>query len=117
MGDCGGDLTFVPNDKKDDIIKLIGEAQPGKTAVIAKEGVENALSLKSRTAAIIPAVTASFLPQGRSRSSTVSDVLSEIALCEGEGYNEIVLSGIHLGMYGRDHEPRRRCHLSWRTFS
>ncbi|HWR88813.1 MAG TPA: radical SAM protein, partial [Dissulfurispiraceae bacterium] len=105
MGDCGGDLTLVPNDKKDDIIKLIGEAQPGKTAVIAKEGRKRPVIKvqdgcdHSCSYCVVPAA------RGRSRSSAVSDVLSEIALCEEEGYNEIVLSGIHLGMYGRDHDP------------
>jgi threonylcarbamoyladenosine tRNA methylthiotransferase MtaB len=45
---------------------------------------------------IIPAV------RGRSRSLTPAEVLAEAAALVARGYKEIVLSGIHLGTYGRD---------------
>src|SRR5262245_23850549 len=45
---------------------------------------------------IIPSV------RGRSRSIEVDDALREVRDLVGRGYKEIVLSGIHLGTYGRD---------------
>jgi threonylcarbamoyladenosine tRNA methylthiotransferase MtaB len=45
---------------------------------------------------IIPAV------RGRSRSLSPAAVVEEIAALVDRGYKEVVLSGIHLGTYGRD---------------
>ncbi len=45
---------------------------------------------------IIPAV------RGRSRSLSPEDVLKQVSALAAEGYREVVLSGIHLGSYGRD---------------
>ena len=45
---------------------------------------------------IIPAV------RGRSRSLPPDSVIQEVRRLEGQGYKEIVLSGINLGSYGRD---------------
>lgn len=44
--------------------------------------------------------------RGRSRSVPVQDVINEITLYESLGYNEIVLTGIHLGTYGIDISPK-----------
>jgi len=44
--------------------------------------------------------------RGRSRSLEAAQVIDEIARLSGSGYREIVLSGINLGMYGRDLTPR-----------
>jgi threonylcarbamoyladenosine tRNA methylthiotransferase MtaB len=49
---------------------------------------------------IIPAV------RGRSRSMPADHVLNEIRDLVRRGYKEVVLSGIHLGTYGRDLNPR-----------
>ena len=49
---------------------------------------------------IIPAV------RGRSRSLRPEAVLAQVRELERAGYREIVLTGIHLGRYGRDLEPR-----------
>jgi len=49
---------------------------------------------------IIPSV------RGRSRSMQPSHVLNEIRDLVVRGYKEVVLSGIHLGTYGRDLSPR-----------
>ena len=50
---------------------------------------------------IIPSV------RGRSRSLAPPAVIDEVAGLVGRGYKEVVLSGIHLGTYGRDLTPRR----------
>jgi threonylcarbamoyladenosine tRNA methylthiotransferase MtaB len=44
--------------------------------------------------------------RGRSRSLNPAQVIGEIARLTASGYREIVLSGINLGMYGRDLSPR-----------
>jgi threonylcarbamoyladenosine tRNA methylthiotransferase MtaB len=43
--------------------------------------------------------------RGRSRSLPEKDALSQIGRLADAGYREIVLSGIHLGIYGRDLSP------------
>ena len=49
---------------------------------------------------IIPSV------RGRSRSLAPADVVEETANLVARGYKEVVLSGIHLGSYGRDLTPK-----------
>jgi threonylcarbamoyladenosine tRNA methylthiotransferase MtaB len=44
--------------------------------------------------------------RGRSRSLPPEQVLAEIKRLVAAGYKEVVLSGIHLGSYGRDLSPR-----------
>jgi threonylcarbamoyladenosine tRNA methylthiotransferase MtaB len=44
--------------------------------------------------------------RGKSRSLPVASVLAEIQRLADSGFREIVLSGIHLGSYGRDLLPR-----------
>lgn len=44
--------------------------------------------------------------RGRSRSMPVSEVMAGIGRLAAAGYREVVLSGIHLGCYGRDLKPR-----------
>lgn len=44
--------------------------------------------------------------RGKSRSLAVTEVLHEASQLESCGYNEIVLTGIHLGSYGRDIRPQ-----------
>ncbi|MFH1313886.1 MAG: tRNA (N(6)-L-threonylcarbamoyladenosine(37)-C(2))-methylthiotransferase MtaB [Candidatus Eisenbacteria bacterium] len=46
------------------------------------------------------------LARGRSRSKRWEDVAAEIDVLAGEGYKEIVLTGVHLGSYGRDLSPQ-----------
>jgi len=45
------------------------------------------------------------LARGRSRSKLPETVREEIELLTGEGYKEVVLTGVHLGQYGKDLEP------------
>jgi len=48
------------------------------------------------------------IPQarGRSRSVAVSDVIEQVSCHQANGYQEVVLTGIHLGLYGYDMKPR-----------
>jgi threonylcarbamoyladenosine tRNA methylthiotransferase MtaB len=52
------------------------------------------------TYCIIPAT------RGPVRSAPPSRVVNDVALAAGAGYREIVLTGVHLGSYGRDLAPR-----------
>jgi len=46
------------------------------------------------------------LARGRSRSLPAKDVLERAALLAGAGHREIVLTGVHLGVWGADLEPK-----------
>lgn len=46
------------------------------------------------------------LARGRSRSKRPGDVKQEIETLAGAGYREVVLTGVHLGSYGKDLRPR-----------
>jgi threonylcarbamoyladenosine tRNA methylthiotransferase MtaB len=43
------------------------------------------------------------IARGRQRSRPVSEVLAEVLARQAEGYQEMVLTGVHIGAYGRDH--------------
>ncbi len=58
---------------------------------------------------IIPAV------RGRSRSLKLDDAVREVENLVRGGYREIVLSGINLGRWGRDLQPRKRFEELLRT--
>jgi threonylcarbamoyladenosine tRNA methylthiotransferase MtaB len=45
------------------------------------------------------------LARGRSRSRPVDEVRAEIEVLAGQEYREVVLTGVHLGSYGKDLEP------------
>jgi len=45
--------------------------------------------------------------RGRSRSEPLERVLARLGDLAGEGYAEVVLTGVNLGRYGKDLEPRR----------
>jgi threonylcarbamoyladenosine tRNA methylthiotransferase MtaB len=44
--------------------------------------------------------------RGRSQSVNINEVIDEVICHEANGYHEVVLTGIHLGLYGYDLEPR-----------
>jgi threonylcarbamoyladenosine tRNA methylthiotransferase MtaB len=46
--------------------------------------------------------------RGRSRSLEPDRVLDQVAVFSDEGYRELVVTGIHVGHYGLDFEPRLR---------
>jgi threonylcarbamoyladenosine tRNA methylthiotransferase MtaB len=43
--------------------------------------------------------------RGRSKSVPISEVIDQVLCHETNGYQEVVLTGIHLGLYGYDMEP------------
>jgi threonylcarbamoyladenosine tRNA methylthiotransferase MtaB len=45
--------------------------------------------------------------RGRSRSASFQSVLDSVCSLSAQGFREVVLTGIHLGNYGKDLEPRQ----------
>jgi len=74
---------------------LGGEAQHTRPVVKIQDGCDSRCSY-----CVIPFV------RGRSRSLSPAQVIDEISRLSASGYREVVLSGINLGMYGRDLSPR-----------
>lgn len=68
----------------------------GRHRVFVK--IQDGCDLKC-TYCIIPFV------RGASRSRTIDQVVSEIATIHQRGYHEVVLTGIHIGLFGHDLEP------------
>jgi threonylcarbamoyladenosine tRNA methylthiotransferase MtaB len=46
------------------------------------------------------------LARGRSKSVPIDDVIERLQAIDAAGYNEVVLTGIHLGSYGKDLEDK-----------
>jgi threonylcarbamoyladenosine tRNA methylthiotransferase MtaB len=78
---------------------LLSEETAGKTRPNLKvqDGCNNRCSF-----CIIPSV------RGQSRSLRLDRVIDEARALVAAGYREIVLSGINLGQWGRDFQPRQR---------
>ena len=47
------------------------------------------------------------IARGEARSQPADDVLAEVRSLTAAGYQEVVLSGVHLGSYGHDRGDRR----------
>jgi threonylcarbamoyladenosine tRNA methylthiotransferase MtaB len=96
------DLRIIGNEGKENIVNLIpanDEINPvietdirrHRPIIKIQDGCNN-----SCTYCIIP------LARGKSRSVLPDEVISEVLKYEKRGFHEVVLSGIHLGVYGLD---------------
>lgn len=99
-GPCGPDENriAVGDVTKERRVPVLGARElPGHTRAFLKiqEGCDY-----SCTYCIIPAA------RGRSRSVPPREVLRQLRILSDAGFVEVVLTGIHLGGYGRDLEPR-----------
>ncbi len=99
-----GVFQFVPSEDKDKIISIIlGEdTEPvyhfhGRVRPILK--VQDGCNFACSYCAVP-------LARGRSRSLPLATVEERTRMIAAQGYREIVLSGIHLGSYGKDLEDR-----------
>ncbi len=96
-------LTRDPEIAVSDVVRERGvpvlgaRALPGHTRAFLKiqEGCNYSCSY-----CIIPTA------RGLSRSVSPRDVMEQVRVLAGEGYQEIVLTGIHLGGYGQDLRPK-----------
>ncbi len=114
-----GVVHVVGNDDKDDLLELLGTELGLTTA--GRFGVGDGacgapatLGLGGRTAFTLrlqtgcdEACTYCIIPttRGRPRSLPVNDALATVRRAIEAGFKEIVLTGVHLGSYGRDLDP------------
>ena len=96
--------------EKADILDIeeIGKTKEYEKLHLTKPGEHTSAYIKVQdgcnqfcTYCIIPYV------RGRVRSRTVEDVLDEVRTLAGNGYQEVVLTGIHLSSYGIDFDGTR----------
>ena len=106
----------VLNDDKPRLIQILRD--PGKTAVFSEGdgpcGATIEPGVAGRTAFTLRVQTGCAEPcsyciipstRGMPRSVAMNDVLREVERVTAVGFKEIVLTGVHLGSYGRDLEP------------
>jgi threonylcarbamoyladenosine tRNA methylthiotransferase MtaB len=107
-----GVVQIVPNNRKDVLAREIGLTTAERfgegegacgAAVVPGVAGRTAYTLRVQTGCdeacsycIIPST------RGAGRSRPVEQVMSEIGRVSGAGFREIVLTGVHLGSYGRD---------------
>jgi threonylcarbamoyladenosine tRNA methylthiotransferase MtaB len=94
----------VPNANKYNIVNILSHntslstlyySNRSRPLVKVQDGCNHACSY-----CLIP------MARGRSHSVKISEVIDEVLCHEASGYSEVVLTGIHLGLYGYDMEPR-----------
>jgi threonylcarbamoyladenosine tRNA methylthiotransferase MtaB len=94
---AGGERIVVGNARRERTVTTVGaSAFAGQTRAFLK--VQEGCDLFC-TFCIIP------LARGASRSLPPRDVLAEVRRLAGAGFEEIVLTGVHLGGYGHDLTP------------
>jgi len=99
-----GDITIVQNSAKLQLINIL-PTKPEATYLPLNGRSRPFVKIQDGcnftcTYCIVPKA------RGRSRSLAVSDVLEQVLKLESCGFNEIVLTGIHLGSYGKDLSPQ-----------
>ncbi|MBA3013938.1 MAG: tRNA (N(6)-L-threonylcarbamoyladenosine(37)-C(2))-methylthiotransferase MtaB [Proteobacteria bacterium] len=94
---CDLEIYLGDISKKKEICDLPVRRFPGRTRCYLKiqDGCNNFCSY-----CIVP------YARGRVRSLVPERVMDQVAVFVREGYRELVLTGIHVGMYGQDFEPK-----------
>jgi threonylcarbamoyladenosine tRNA methylthiotransferase MtaB len=110
------------NTEKQEIAEWVSRGEKRETPLIRAGMISEARSLGSEATDVHSGTTRAFLKiqdgcnhacsyciipraRGRSRSLPLSRVKQKIDLLAEEGFLEVVLSGIHLGVYGQDLDP------------
>jgi threonylcarbamoyladenosine tRNA methylthiotransferase MtaB len=101
-----GVISIVDNNNKLSIINLLTNNTASSTCSYSSRSrpylkVQDGCNF-SCTYCIVP------MARGRARSLDVSEVIRQAIAFEESGYNEIVLTGIHLGYYGYDLKPKTK---------
>lgn len=96
----GDDIGIINNNKKLNIINMLSNNTESITFSYSKRSrpylkIQDGCNLRCSYCAVPMA-------RGRSRSLEVPEVVRQAKEIEAGGYNEIVLTGIHLGSYGYD---------------
>ena len=96
--------SIVSNTNKDNIVNILTNntslntsyfSNRSRPLVKVQDGCNHACSY-----CLIPKA------RGRSQSVDINEVIDEVLCHEANGFHEVVLTGIHLGVYGYDMEPR-----------
>jgi threonylcarbamoyladenosine tRNA methylthiotransferase MtaB len=103
-------VRVVSNEHKDDLAALIHDGDgEGPCGHVLTPGVagRTALTLRVQTGCD-EACSYCIIPRtrGAGRSRPLSDVVSAVQRAVDAGYKEMVITGVHLGSYGRDLEDR-----------
>ncbi|MEW6675733.1 MAG: tRNA (N(6)-L-threonylcarbamoyladenosine(37)-C(2))-methylthiotransferase MtaB [Nitrospirota bacterium] len=101
-----GVVSIINNDKKFNIINMLAS---NTESITFSPGSRSRPYLKIQDGCNL-ACTYCAVPmaRGRSRSLEASEVVRQAREIEAVGYNEIVLTGIHLGSYGHDLKPKTK---------
>lgn len=104
-------INIIPNDAKDDLVEMVLRDKRIKNTHIAENAVGG--SLRTRTFIKVQdgcdnqcTYCITRIARGPGRSVPTETVLEEINLALGAGVKEIVLTGVHLGSWGKDMTPR-----------
>jgi threonylcarbamoyladenosine tRNA methylthiotransferase MtaB len=102
-------VRVVPNDDKPRLIQLMTIPGDGPCGAAIEPGVagRTAFTLRVQTGCAEPC-SYCIIPttRGAPRSVPQDDIVGEVARVAAAGFKEIALTGVHLGSYGRDLQPR-----------
>lgn len=112
---------IVGTDQRSRIVELVEQIKPDEQGVLVGDILKvrrfeelNAVAFEGRTRAYLKiqdgcsqycAYCKVPYARGPSRSRPAASVIEQVAEIVEQGYREIVLTGVHLGGYGRDLEP------------
>ena len=98
---------LIPNSKKEVLLPSVFPEVEWSEFHIERFGVHTRAYVKIQDGCnsfcrycVIPFV------RGPSRSRRIGDILDEVALLVENGYKEVVLTGVNIGDFGRDHTPK-----------
>lgn len=98
---------IVPNSDKNNLLEELFKLTGKKAEPVEKRPYRSRALIKVQdgcdshcTFCIIPSL------RGRSRSVAIEEVVHQVKKAVNQGYNEVVLAGIHLCAYGQDLSPR-----------
>jgi threonylcarbamoyladenosine tRNA methylthiotransferase MtaB len=93
------EIKIIKNSEKNNILNILGNHNKGKSLKFNRARpfvkIQDGCSF-SCTYCIIPKA------RGRPRSRPIEEIVEEIQAIEKAGYKEVVLTGIHIGLYGVD---------------
>ncbi len=98
-------LKIIPNNEKSRIVSMLGAQSetppltPGRGRARPLVKIQDGCNYSCSYCAIPMA-------RGRSRSRSMEEITAEVRSLEEAGFGEIVLTGIHIGHYGHDLEPK-----------
>lgn len=102
-------IEIIKNTEKNNIINLLKQNSSSNTSnIITSRSSRHRPFVKVQDGCNYScSYCAITIARGRSRSIPIENVINEIKSLELADYKEVVLTGIHLGMYGLDLKPKK----------